>query len=206
MGGDICHFPGSFRPSADIPLPHQIPEASLDNARRTTCLATAFTCYHQAGSEKGLQQPFYNVSDYESTIYADPVLADATVRHLMDFDASPNVLVAIGHDPGIPALLPMLNIDATHNEALDDWRSRGLKERVHWDFLNELPLNGRPGREPLVEGYVSEGEIYKVDAAKMALIRADVRFDSPAQMHETRQEALFSTRSASTTHAVWKYR
>lgn len=171
MGGDICHFPGSFRPTADIPMPDPLPEASLDQGRPRPCPALAFTCCHPAGPVQGRLQPFYTASDYERTIYADPPLANATVRHLMDFDASPNILVAIGHDPAVPIRLPTLDMNGVHNENLNDWRVRGFKDAIHWDFLNELPQDERPGRPMLANGYECEGEAYQLDKAEMVLVK-----------------------------------
>lgn len=85
------------------PLPMNIP---LDSQIPRPCPASYFTCCHPAGPESGRQQPYYTVSRYEKTIYTDPDLSDDSIAKLANFDASPNVLVAIAHDPAIAAYLP----------------------------------------------------------------------------------------------------
>ncbi|KAH6980635.1 beta-lactamase-like protein [Ilyonectria sp. MPI-CAGE-AT-0026] len=173
MGGDICHFPGSFRPTSRFPMPDPLPEdASLDPHFTRPCPASVFTCCHPAGQEGGRLKPYYSVSRYEKTIYDNPGLADSSVERLSNFDASPNVLVAIAHDPAIAAYIPTIDQPGRERSSINNWKAQGLKERCHWDFLNELPQNGKPGRPKLVDGYECAGQKYRFDFDAMTL-RAD---------------------------------
>jgi hypothetical protein len=48
--------------------------------------------------------------------------------------------------------------------SITDWKEKGLKEKFHWHFLNELPAEtgGKPARERLVDGlYNSKGQKIK---------------------------------------------
>jgi hypothetical protein len=39
------------------------------------------------------------------------------------------------------------------------------KEKLRWRFLNELPRDGKPGREPIVFGFWREGKEVSVAEA-----------------------------------------
>ena len=71
------------------------------------------------------------------------------------FDASPDVLICVAHDPTLLEVLPTLNLDP--KESLNEWKERGWKEQCRWGFLNELPRDGHRGRKALVEGVWKEG-------------------------------------------------
>jgi hypothetical protein len=109
------------------------------------------------------------VSRYENTIYANPDLADDSVAKLAALDASPNVLVAIAHDPAIAAYVPTIDQPGKETSNINDWKTQGFKELCHWDFLNELPRGGNPGRPKLVEGYECAGQKYFYDLEYMTL-------------------------------------
>ena len=66
---------------------------------------------------------------------------------LIEFDADPNVLVAIAHDP-----TSLEVFDFFPNGYMNDWRSKGWKRASHWGFLSELPYNGKQIRPLLVDG------------------------------------------------------
>lgn len=74
---------------------------------------------------------------------------------MQDFDASPNVLVCIAHDPTLLKILPLLNDKP--NDDLNQWQSKGYKEWLLWGWLNELPKDGMPGRPMLVDGTWKSG-------------------------------------------------
>jgi len=48
---------------------------------------------------------------------------------------------------------------------LNDWQVKGYKEMTKWRFLNELPRNGKPGREPLIFGLWRDGKLVGVEEA-----------------------------------------
>ena len=134
MGGDLCHFPGYFRPNPSLPLPVPTP--------------------YYAESDR---LPFYTVTHSEHSAYADRDQTVDDIRKMEVLDLSPDVLVCIAHDPSLIANLPTLN--KTPSEDLCNWKSKGLKEKCQWEFLDELPKNGQPGKPPLVEGIWKEGNV-----------------------------------------------
>lgn len=67
-------------------------------------------------------------------------------------DANENVFVAIAHDP---ALREVGNFP---NATLNDWKENGWGKKLHWNFLNELPIDGKPGRPHLVKGRLKDGK------------------------------------------------
>ncbi|KAI1255018.1 hypothetical protein MGN70_003081 [Eutypa lata] len=170
FGGYICHFAGSFRPTQDVPMPDPLPsDVQLHSHLPRPCPASIFTCCHPAGEEAGKKEPYYTVAKYDNTIYVDPELADKSIALLANFDASPNVLVAIAHDPAIAAFLPCIDQPGNEQSDIGGWRAAGFKAKCHWDFLNELPQDGMPGKSKLVEGYNCAGNEYFYDLENMML-------------------------------------
>ena len=68
----------------------------------------------------------------------DPVQSNISFKSLQEFDADPNVLVAIAHDPASLEVFEFFP-----NATMNDWKRKGYKEAVHWGFLNELPYNAK---------------------------------------------------------------
>lgn len=148
------------------PLPSDV---QLHSHLPRPCPASIFTCCHPAGEEAGKKEPYYTVAKYDNTIYVDPELADKSIALLANFDASPNVLVAIAHDPAIAAFLPCIDQPGNEQSDIGGWRAAGFKAKCHWDFLNELPQDGMPGKSKLVEGYNCAGNEYFYDLENMML-------------------------------------
>ncbi|CAK4034302.1 Hypothetical predicted protein [Lecanosticta acicola] len=156
MGGDACHFTGVIRPSEYIPLPDAIPARTvLDKRLPSPCPCSIFTDCHpdQANSRT---KAFYRCSTggpYGSW-YEDPRTAMESIHHLLQFDADPNVLMIIAHDAA-----PKDSLKFFPDGTINDWKAEGYKEAMHWHFLNELPVNGRQERDPIVDGlYRDEGQ------------------------------------------------
>lgn len=165
LGGDICHSAGCFRPSPNYPLPNTIQTDILDqdNFFPVPCPASIFTDHHpQASSVEHSSSvnpsttPFYKISTMPSSAYIHPHVAQQSVNRLMEFDAHPSVLVCFAHDQSLVRYLPTMNTKP--NMDLNAWKSRGWKDRCHWDWLNLLPRGHLPGRKPMVEGYWREGK------------------------------------------------
>ncbi len=160
MGGDICHFPGMFRPSKASPLPDPIPaSARLDSSFPTPCPCSVFDAVHPThDKDQARQEPFYGVtrSDHSSHAGRDQAIKD--IRKMQDFDASPNVLIAIAHDPSLLQVLPILN--ERPEEDINEWKVKGWKDKIRWGFLNELPRGGRRGRALLVDGLWRDGKVW----------------------------------------------
>lgn len=155
MGGDVCHFGGSYRPTQYAPLPASIPSGvGLDSDRFShPCPCTIFTACHR-DPENARTSPFYKVTQAPGAWYIDPPVAQQSVDRLEEFDVDENVFVCIAHDGG---LIPVC--DWFPYETLNDWKAKGWKEKSKWGFLNELPIDGKPGRPLLAPGLVKEGKV-----------------------------------------------
>jgi len=162
LGGDICHFPGTFRPSADQRLPETIPSKALDNDAYfpVPCPGSLFTDIHpvMTGGKPAdplsfdpRASPFYRISNHETAAYMDTKVSQCSVDKLIAFDSSPSVLICLSHDETVLHGIPTLN--ASPNDDLNSWQKRGFKKQILWGWLNDLPRNGRPGRQPAVEGF-----------------------------------------------------
>lgn len=159
LGADICHFAGVFRPSAGVPFPDTIPSSQLDDWFPSPCPCSFFTSHHplaEPDSEEAKKTPFFNVPTITPSSYYDHVTAMKSIRAMQDFDASPDVLVCIAHDPTLLKVLPMLNDQP--DKDLNDWKIKGYKDQLEWAWLNELPRDGKPGRPAIVDGAWRDGE------------------------------------------------
>lgn len=159
LGGDICHFGGSFRPSSTIELPDPVPSAHLDQALPHPCPCSVFTEVHPAGPSSAASRttPFFEVTSFAQSAYLDREQAAQSIKELQRFDEHPDVFTCIAHDPTLITVLPFLNDKP--EVYLNDWQERGLKEKAQWGWLNELPRDGNFGREMYVEGIWKEGEL-----------------------------------------------
>lgn len=90
--------------------------------------------------------------------YVDPPTAQESVIKLESFDADENVFVCVAHDGGLPPV-----VDWFPNGTLNDWKAKGWKGKSQWGFLNELPIDGQPGRPKLAPGLVKEGKVVSKD-------------------------------------------
>ncbi|KAK4498359.1 hypothetical protein PRZ48_011017 [Zasmidium cellare] len=156
LGGDVCHFTGVIRPSSFIPMPDPIPSSTiLDKRLPAPCPCSIFTDCHP-DQENSRTKAFYRCSTggpYGSW-YDDPKTAMQSITHLFDFDADPNVLVLIAHDRA-----PKDSLTFFPHGTVNDWKSKGQKEAMHWNFVNELPVDGKVGRDTLCDGlYRDDGK------------------------------------------------
>lgn len=164
LGGDICHFVGHFRPNKSHPIPDPIPDVVLDDDAANfpiPCPCSVFADHHPSLSndvdeEERRTTPFYQVSDHKPSAYDDPATAQSSVDKLVAFERSPDVLVCLAHDPALLLHLPTLNTNSKSD--LNSWREKKWKEQCRWEWLNELPRNGKPGRKPIVEGLWRDGK------------------------------------------------
>lgn len=74
----------------------------------------------------------------------------------MEFDADPNILTCIAHDTA-----PFEFMNFFPNGTINDWQKKGWKEKMHWHFLNELPVDGKSTKEPLCDGLYKDGKRIK---------------------------------------------
>ena len=134
-------------------MPDEIPkETPLDKAIHQPCPCSAFLASHPDQSN-GSTNPFYKVNTGPASFYVDPQTAQKSVQALQEFDADPNVLVAIAHDP------TSLDVfDFFPKGTMNDWKKKGWKQTAHWGFVNELPYNGKTHRPVLVDGLYKDGK------------------------------------------------
>ena len=163
LGGDICHFVGDLRPNKSYPIPDPIPDGVLDSDAffPNPCPCSIFTDHHPVLSddtdvEKRRTTPWYQVSDHEKSAYVDPPAAQSSVDKLVGFERCPDVLICLSHDSGLLRHLPTLNSDPKSD--LNNWRKNNWKEQCRWEWLNELPRHGKPGRKSIVEGLWRDGK------------------------------------------------
>ncbi|QKX63861.1 uncharacterized protein TRUGW13939_11032 [Talaromyces rugulosus] len=162
LGGDISHFPGMYRPTKYVPMPLTLPlETKLDTPRLPVpCPCSLFTACHPKNisgkEEEARSSTFYEPSHDASSWYDDPAEAVRSVEALKEFDANENVFVAIAHDPALREV-----VDLFPHGQMNDWKAKGWAQKSHWHFVNELPVDGRPGRELIARGLMKAGEIYR---------------------------------------------
>lgn len=158
MGGDICHFGGSYRPTIYAPMPETIPaDVPLDRNRfRLPCPCSIFTACHP-DPPNARTQPYYSVTLEEGSWYIDPLAAQTSLNRLQAFDADPNVFVCIAHDEGLRDV-----VDWFPNGTITDWKKKGWKEKSQWGFLNALPIDGKPAAELLAPGLMKSGKVAKL--------------------------------------------
>lgn len=160
LGGDVCHFPGAFRPSLKAPLPDPIPEGVLDQDSYfpNACPCSIFTDNHPRKTldcPDARTTPFYLVSTDDTSAYIHPEAAQRSVNRLISFDVHPNVMVCLAHDETLLKKLPTLNNNP--NDDLNSWKSRGYKDKVRWGWLNDMPRNGQAGKKFAIEGFWRNG-------------------------------------------------
>ena len=102
------------------------------------------------------QTPFYELSSTTPSAFPDHYTSVDSLRKLEKFDADPNVLVIIAHDTA-----PLDVMTFFPRGTINDWKAKGWKEKMHWHFVNELPIDGKVGRDPLVDG------IYRADGVRV---------------------------------------
>ncbi|KIW17975.1 hypothetical protein PV08_05170 [Exophiala spinifera] len=153
LAGDTCHMPGVMRPSKAMPMPDTLPEFCIFNDNISPpWLGSDYTCCHRAPQE-AKSTPFFTVTLSEHSYYHNPVEAQASVEAVMEFDADPNILVIIAHDP-----TPRSVCEFFPHGTLNGWRSKGWKTKMHWGFLNELPYKGKILTKLLVDGLYTHGK------------------------------------------------
>lgn len=79
-----------------------------------------------------------------------------SIRALFEYDADPNVMVLIAHDTAPLDVLPFFP-----NGTINDWKQKGYKGRMHWGFVNELPVDGKQHRETITDGLYKDGRKVK---------------------------------------------
>ena len=112
-----------------------------------------FTSVHRH-KDKFDRTPFYGVSEEPFSFYEDPKIAQTSIDRMTGVDADPNILICLAHDSDLPSILNFFP-----EGTLNAWKEKGWKEKSRWTFLNELPVDGQPGRPWLVPGVIKEGHV-----------------------------------------------
>jgi hypothetical protein len=157
LGGDVCHFGGSHRPTAFNLMPAMIPSGTPpDGPFRAPCACSIFTACHpdQANARTST---YYKVSENKGSWYIYPEVAQESIYRMTEFDADENDFVCTAHDP---ALIPIC--DWFPNGTLNDWKKKGWKQKSMWGFLNEMPKDGKPSRGWLANGLAVNGVVKRV--------------------------------------------
>lgn len=123
------------------------------------CPCSIFTECHPRGANnpESKTSPFFEVTSYEHSAYLHREQAMQSIKEMQQFDASPDVLVCIAHDPTLIKVLPFLNDEP--DKDLNNWQAEGLKEKAQWGWLNDLPRGGKPGRSMMVDGVWRDGKL-----------------------------------------------
>lgn len=166
LGGDICHFGGSFRPTSRVPLPEELDATDILGGEKAHGHApyrqTTLTACHPCPG-KATTTPFYQPCSRSDSWYVEPELAAQSIQRLQDIDADERVLVIIAHDPSTVDTLTLFP-----EGPINEWRGAGLKAKLRWRFLSELPVEGVE-REYLVDGTYMHGRRVKaLDGTKIA--------------------------------------
>jgi glyoxylase-like metal-dependent hydrolase (beta-lactamase superfamily II) len=166
LGADTCHFAGALRPSAFIPLPDELASEKFGLDSYFPCLCPCSLlgdCHPGITEAKKRTTAYYTVSRTPGSAYANPTVANESIRGMMEFDASDDILVCIAHDPSLFEVLPLINTSSTNN--INDWKTKNYKMRTRWRFLIELPRDGKPGRKPIIFGFWRDGKEVSITEA-----------------------------------------
>lgn len=169
LGGDICHFAGDFRPSPDKPLPDHLQEGLLRRRKAPIkCPCSLRSNHPNATNEADARTtPWYKMASEYPTVYKDYEIAKSSVLKMQALDQDDNVLVCLAHDAILLDTLPLFN--KSPGENMNDWKIRGMKEKCHWGWLNDVSIDGKPAQDPLVEGFWRDGKLWDYGAFKKTL-------------------------------------
>ncbi|KAF7365239.1 Metallo-beta-lactamase superfamily protein [Mycena venus] len=130
LGGDGCHHPGMLRPTEKLHRHFPCPGHLLAAARRS--ISVKHFPPADAAGEFDLAArttPMLDVS--EEGIYEDKPTARSSIAKMGDFDANKDVFVVIAHDETLQDVIGPFPV------LLNDWKAKGLKDRVLWAFVDE---------------------------------------------------------------------
>ncbi|KAJ5624892.1 hypothetical protein N7510_001201 [Penicillium lagena] len=120
LAGDICHYPGVFRPTQWLPL---------DSNAHSIINCCPQTFYHDIHPKKSHVMPFYEMPK-QATV--DEKAARDSIRKLYVFDWSEDVLVIIGHDTSLVGKVDFFP------KTVNDWKSKANKSNLQWSFLADF--------------------------------------------------------------------
>jgi glyoxylase-like metal-dependent hydrolase (beta-lactamase superfamily II) len=127
LGGDICHYPGIFRPSKHLPVPESItPHPCHPQNDLPLCPGTAFVELQRSRDRSPTD------SLYDMTFGHDIPLARKTATWLQELDASERIFVIIAHDSTVR--------DGVEHfpQSLNEWKAKGWGRSLKWAFFRDL--------------------------------------------------------------------
>lgn len=102
------------------------------------------------------------------TVYPDIVNAQASVDKMQALDQNENILVCIAHDAVLLDYLPVFNKNP--DQEINGWKKDGVKQKSHWGWMRDIPIDGQPAHAPLVEGFWRDGKQWDYEAFKKTLV------------------------------------
>ncbi|KAG8703171.1 hypothetical protein FRC08_003038 [Ceratobasidium sp. 394] len=126
MGGDICHHAGQLRPTQYLPLPEYISPNPF-RPRGPPCPGSILLDAHPRCTTT---EPFYRVAT--GGFYHDPDESQRSLAKLEELDGHPDIFTIIAHDQ------TLLDIIDFYPKTVNDWRSKGHKERAMWQFVRDF--------------------------------------------------------------------
>ncbi|PGH10922.1 hypothetical protein AJ79_05167 [Helicocarpus griseus UAMH5409] len=127
LGGDICHYPGVFRPSKHLPVPPSIdPHPCMPQSDVAFCPGGA---WEELQRSRGLMP---NEPLYTPTFGHDIPLAMKTAGKLQELDCDENVFAIIAHDRTVRDGVDYFP------KSLNQWKEKGWGKGLKWRFLRDL--------------------------------------------------------------------
>jgi hypothetical protein len=133
LGGDICHFPGMFRP----------PVASGSSDKTGTIPSSVEHVDSMCCAMPSHQQLLYDVADGRTSVHHNPDVARLSISKSTSFDANDDVFVRIAHDKSLVENIPAINHVGNETSEITDWKKKGYKELCKWGYSKEIPSNTR---------------------------------------------------------------
>ncbi|KAB5545497.1 beta-lactamase-like protein [Coniochaeta sp. 2T2.1] len=163
LGGDICHFGGSFRPTKYVPMPSSLnaEEAGFRDRGSAICPCSLFTACHP-DPDNARTSPYYRPQSGPESWYMDPPLAAQSISKLSDLDADERVLALIAHDPALFGTIPFFPEGNVNN-----WHTSGWKDKLRWQFLSELPVEDKPQKSLVPGTYIDGKRVKNLDGTKV---------------------------------------
>ncbi|RMZ13014.1 hypothetical protein D0862_02477 [Hortaea werneckii] len=127
FGGDVCHYPGIFRPSSHLPIPVSITPNPFDPAA-----SYGFCPGHTWESLQTSRGRTSQDSLYDMTFGHDIPLANKTKVKLQELDCRDDVFVIVAHDSAVRDYVPHFPA------SLNSWKQKGWAQALKWAFMRDL--------------------------------------------------------------------
>lgn len=127
LGGDVCHYPGIFRPSTRLPIPASISPNPINPAS-----SKYFCPGHTWESLQSSRRRSLQDSLYDMTFGHDIPLANETKTKLQELDCLDDVFVIIAHDSTVRDHVPHFPA------SLNNWKHKGWAHKLKWAFMRDL--------------------------------------------------------------------